>query len=706
MHPQNAIHRQSLEARDDFWLKASKDISWHLPPTTAYGKTDLSRETAPYAQGKTWFPNAQLNTCFNALDRHVYPPPYAGAPPLTPSPHTPHLAIDSALSQRIAFHHVSPLPFQKQQYRAITYGAALEYVQTLAGVLKSKGLKKGDTVIIYMPMIPETALAMLACARLGAIHSVVFGGFAARELAKRIDDSRCKLVLSASCGLEPRGPVEYKPLVDAAFGHCKHKPQGLLFLARNTISGHEPPRIDARGKAGVPEWDWEDELRLTREGVDGRHKCWSCVPVASEEPVYILYTSGTTGTPKGVTRLTGGHAVGLRYSIEHAFGMKPSDTMLCASDLGWVVGHSYILYAPLFLGASTCIFEGKPVTPDAGILWRTISALGVTHLFTAPTALRAVRGQDPSGQLMRSPSINLRTLRALFLAGERSEPTLVSFYQKRLREIAAPGFETNDNYWQTESGSPITALMLGSAWHNLPCIPGSAGLAQPGMDVRIVDDAGNEIREAGKMGNLVVAPPLSPTFLGGLWNNQAGFHDAYWSRFQKQGWFDTGDAAVMDEEGYITILARSDDIIQVAGHRLGTGLLEQVLTSHPDVLECCVVGAPEKTKGTVPFALVVARSDRKEQDVEAILKNVNEHLRAEVGPIAQLGALVLTSALPKTRSGKTLRKVVRVVTEQAAEGKSSTDISQLPVPPTIESIDAVHKAVEAIEKHFAIRTRL
>ncbi|CCF54093.1 related to acetyl coenzyme A synthetase / conserved uncharacterized protein (N-terminal fragment) [Ustilago hordei] len=711
-HPQVQIHRQSIDNKDEFWLRAARSIHWHKPPTNAYGPS--SNKNAAYLDpnGHTWFPDAQVSTCFNAVDRHCFEQP-TGAAPVTASPDTPHLAL-SPTAHRVALQHVSPLAFQTQPSRSFTYLELLQQVQLVAGILRHKGVKKGDAVVIYMPMVPETSIAMLACARIGAVHSVVFGGFAPKELAKRIQDSGCKMVIAASCGLEPKGPVDYKPLVDEALRVSEHKPEsGLLFLRRHTIKGHTPAEVvkeGGQGKAGLPEWDWEGEVKLTKEKKGGREACWECVPVASEDPIYTIYTSGTTGAPKGVCRLSGGHIVALRYSIEHTFGMNANDVMFCASDLGWVVGHSYIHYGPLLLGATSIVFEGKPVIPDAGIWWRICSQYKVTQMFCAPTALRAIVGQDADAKLMRAPGLDLRSLRTLFLAGERSEPQIVAKFERLLKELAAPGAQTNDNFWSSESGSPITGLMLSSAFGPLSARPGSAGLPMPGMDVRIVDDSGRELPQ-GQMGNLVLAPPLAPSFLGGLWRNPDRFFSSYFSTFaQKGGWFETGDQGIIDQDGYVSILARSDDIINVSAHRLGTGLIEQVVTSHPDVIECAVVGAPDKLKGQSPFAIVVAHSrvatakdagkalnSVESEEVKGMLKSINDHVRKEMGPIAQLSGLIEAQKLPKTRSGKTLRRSLRQAVENAASGKRGAPVD---FPPTIEDKEVIDTVRNAIEQYF------
>ncbi|CDU23975.1 related to acetyl coenzyme A synthetase / uncharacterized protein [Sporisorium scitamineum] len=711
-HPQVQIHRQSIDNRDEFWLKAARAIHWHKAPTLAYGPSSNTNAAYLDPQGNTWFPDAQLNTCYNALDAHVFAPANPSAAPVTVSPDKPHLAL-SPSAHRVAFHNVSPASFQTQQSRSVTYYGLLQQVQVVAGILRHKGVRKGDAVVIYMPMVVETSIAMLACARIGAVHSVVFGGFAPKELTKRIQDSGCKMVIAASCGLEPKGPVDYKPLVDEALKVSEHKPEsGLLFLRRHTIKGHTPAQCakdGGNGPADLPEWDWEIESKLTSEKAGGRSPCWECVPVASEDPIYTIYTSGTTGAPKGVCRLSGGHIVQLRYSIEHMFGMKPNDVMFCASDLGWVVGHSYIHYGPLLLGATSIIFEGKPIIPDAGIWWRICSQYKVTQMFCAPTALRAIVGQDAEAKLMRAPGVDLRSLRTLFLAGERSEPQIVAKFEKLLKELAAPGAQTNDNFWSSESGSPITGLMMSSAFGPLPARPGSAGLPMPGMDVRIVDDNGRELPR-GQMGNLVLATPLAPCFLGGLWRNPDRFFSSYFSTFAtKGGWFETGDQGIIDPDGYLSVLARSDDIINVSAHRLGTGLIEQVVTSHPDVIECAVVGAPDKLKGQSPFAIVVAHSrvaaatggeshnSVQSESARQMLSSINDHVRKEMGPIAQLSGLIEAQKLPKTRSGKTLRRSLRQAVENAAAGKRNAPVD---FPPTIEDEDVIDTVRTAIEQYF------
>ncbi|KAM0788588.1 hypothetical protein ACM66B_001710 [Microbotryomycetes sp. NB124-2] len=692
-HPQQLVNRLSLVsnksslasvhgplARDEssatsighpdaqaWWLHASRLIDWEQAPTVAYG-------TAKGSSKPTWFPDGRLNTCFNCIDRHVL----------------------SGHGDRIAFECVSVMPQRQESARhcSLTYKQVLDKVQTLAGVLRHKfGVGKGDRVVIYMPMIPEVAVAMLACARLGAIHSVVFGGFAPKELAKRIEDATPTVVLAASCGLEPKSILDYKKFVNEALEkHSKHKAPVLMFQRRD-VDGHVPEKLDKARN----EFDWAVEVDKIKK--DGK-QVKECVMVESSHPLYILYTSGTTGLPKGVVRDQGGHAVASRYSMDNTFGLSRDDVISCFSDAGWVVGHSYIVYSPLLLGCTSIFFEGKPVLPDAGIFWRIVQDFKVNCLFTAPTALRAVRREDPDARLMSK--YNLESLRSLFLAGERSEPGIISHYQRLLDKMAAPGALVDDNYWSTESGSPITAIQISRHFPPLAQRPGSAGMPLPGMDLRIVDDDGKPVKR-GEMGNIVLARPLPPSALMTIWNNESRFHSAYFERFDGKGdYFDTGDAGVMDEQGYVSVLSRADDIINVAGHRLGTSLLEQVVSAHPAVAECCVVGLPDELKGHVPFALITRATSTQAQqaNLDELLQNVNSHVRTDVGAIATLGGLTVTKMLPKTRSGKVLRRTVKELVENASQGKLD---AQVGFPPTIEDASTVDEARKVVNEWFKQR---
>ena len=545
---------------EGFWREAAKGVDWYRPFDTVFDADD-----GVYGR---WFSGGLCNTCYNAVDRHV-----EGG-----RADQPALIHDSAMTGKV---------------RTYTFRELQREVVALAQVLRHHGVGKGDRVIIYMPMVAEAAIAMLACARLGAIHSVVFGGFAARELATRIDDAEPDVIVSASCGLEPGRTVPYKPLLDGAIELARHKPKHCLILQReqlscDLISGRDTDLSDA----------------MAREKAAG---AWvECEPVAATDPLYVLYTSGTTGQPKGVVRDNGGHMVMLRWSMENEFGVRPGEVFWAASDVGWVVGHSYIVYAPLLAGCTTVMFEGKPVgTPDAGTFWRVIAAHGVAALITAPTAFRAIKGQDPQAAFLSK--YDLAKFRTLFLAGERADPETIKWAERHLKVPVI------DHWWQTETGAPITHNPVGLGL--LPVKYGSPGVPMPGYDIRILSDAGHEVPR-GTLGNVVLKLPLPPACLPTLWNADKRFHQAYLDEFP--GYYKTADAGLMDDDGYLFVMARTDDIINVAGHRLSTGGMEEVIASHPDVAECAVIGLPDPKWGERPILLVEMRKGQDLTDEELL----------------------------------------------------------------------------------------
>ncbi len=608
-------YRRSLERPEEFWAEAAEAIDWERRWDQVL---DCSRP--PFSR---WFPGARLNTCWNALDRHVA----AGNGERTA------LIWDSPVSGEVAH---------------FTYRRLRDAVARLAGVLTGLGVGKGDRVLIYMPMVPQAAMAMLACARIGAIHSVVFGGFAAHELATRIDAARPRAILAASCGIEVERIIPYKPLLDAAIAEAKSKPEHCLVLQR--------PMCRADLVAGR-DHDW-DELAAAARPAD-------CVPVLATDPLYILYTSGTTGIPKGVVRDNGGHAVALRWSLPNIYGVAPDEVFWTASDVGWVVGHSYIVYAPLLLGCTTVMYEGKPVgTPDAGAFWRVIGQHGVRVFFTAPTAFRAIKREDPDGQLIRRH--DLGKFRALFLAGERADPPTVAWAEEHL------GVAVIDHWWQTETGWPIAANCLGI--ERLPVKHGSATRAVPGWDVRVLDaehegEAGD--LAAGQIGALAVKLPLPPGALPTLWQADEHFVRTYLSAFP--GFYQTADAGFIDADGYIHVMTRTDDIINVAGHRLSTGGIEEVLAAHPDVAECAVIGVADALKGQVPLGLLVVKAGAARAPAE-IEREAVALVRERIGPVASLRTALVVAGLPKTRSGKILRGTMRKI----ADGQD------YPMPATID----------------------
>lgn len=586
------VYEQWKTDPEGFWLKAAEAIDWIRKPSRA-----LDDGNAPIYR---WFPDSECNTCWNAVDRHV----------------------ENGRADQNAIIYDSPITGAK---RTITYAELRDLVASLAGALRSRGVAKGDRVLIYMPMIPEAAVAMLACARIGAVHSVVFGGFAPNELAVRIDDAKPKAILAASCGIEPGRVVPYKPMLDEAIALSSHKPDFTIIRQRPEATAELTDGRDI---------DWDE----AQAGVEPAE----CVPVAGTDPLYILYTSGTTGQPKGVVRDNAGHMVALTWTMKNIYGVEPGQVYWAASDVGWVVGHSYIVYAPLLAGCTTVVFEGKPVgTPDAGTFWRVISEHDVRVMFTAPTAFRAIKRDDPAGDFVRK--YDLGCLNALFLAGERADPDTIQWAENQL------GVPVIDHWWQTETGWAIAANPLGI--EHLPVKLGSPTVSMPGYDVRILDDGGNEVG-AGELGAIAIKLPLPPGTLPTLWNAEDRFRKSYLNTFP--GYYETGDAGIKDEDGYVSIMARTDDVINVAGHRLSTGAMEEVLASHPDVAECAVIGPADKLKGQMPLGFVCLNSgcDRDHEEIKAELVKL---VRQRIGPVAAFKQVAVVDRLPKTRSGKILR---------------------------------------------------
>jgi len=604
-------YREWLRDPEGFWARAAESIHW-------YKKWDqvLDASRAPFYR---WFSGGLVNTCYNLLDVHV----------------------ENGRAEQVALIYDSPVTGVVKWY---TYRELLNEVALFAGALRNHGVEKGDRVIIYMPMVPETVIAMLACARIGAIHSVVFGGFAADELATRINDALPKVIVSASCGIEVSRMVPYKPMLDKAIDLAQQKPKTCIILQR--------PQVEAELVAGR-DITWPEALAHAN-AVD-------CVPVAATDPVYILYTSGTTGIPKGVVRDNGGHLVALKWTMKNVYGVEPGEVYWAASDLGWAVGHSYIVYGPLAHGNTTILYEGKPVgTPDPGAFWRVISQHDVSVFFTAPTAFRAIKREDYDGDYLRQ--YELKKFRTLFLAGERCDPDTLAWAQKQL------GVPVIDHWWQTETGWPIGANCAGVEL--LPVKPGSCGKQVPGYEVDVLDDEGVPVSE-NKIGNIAIKLPLPPGCLPTLWNRDDAYRESYLDSYP--GYYKTADAGYKDEDGYLWIMSRTDDIINVAGHRLSTGALEEVLAAHADVAECAVIGVADELKGEVPLGLVVLKRGVERPD-EQIVAELVHLVREKIGPVASFKVATVVNGLPKTRSGKIVRGTIKKI----ADGVDYR------IPPTIE----------------------
>ncbi|WP_024334347.1 propionyl-CoA synthetase [Desulfotignum balticum] len=594
-------YEQSIKDPEGFWGPIAETCHW-------YKKWDqvLDDANTPFFR---WFAGGETNTCYNAVDLHV----------------------DEGRGNQAAVIYDSPVTDTITTY---TYNDLKDQVSRFAGVLKDRGVAKGDRVIIYMPMIPQALFAMLACARIGAIHSVVFGGFAANELATRIDDAKPKVIVSASCGIEVKRVIPYKPLLDKAIDLSGTKPEACIIFAR--------PQADADMQKGR-DFDWDEAM--------GQAAPADCVPVAATDPLYILYTSGTTGQPKGIVRDNGGHMVALKWTMNAIYGVNQGDVYWAASDIGWVVGHSYIVYAPLFKGCTTILYEGKPVgTPDASAFWRVISQHKVKTMFTAPTAFRAIKQQDPAAKLMAG--FDLSHFKYLFLAGERTDPDTLSWAEDSLKVPVI------DHWWQTETGWAIAANCVGL--HPFPVKPGSPTKAAPGWDLAVLDEAGQPVGPGG-IGAIVARLPLPPGTLPTLWQNDDRYISAYLATFP--GYYETADAGYIDADGYVFVMARTDDIINVAGHRLSTGAMEEVIAGHPDVAECAVMGVEDALKGQVPLGMVVLNAG-VDRDQEEIIKEVVQKVRDTIGPVAAFKKAVVVQRLPKTRSGKILRGTMRAIADK------------------------------------------
>ncbi len=592
------IFKKSIENPDEFWAEAAESIDWYKKWDTV-----LDRSNPPFYR---WFKGGELNTCYNAVDRHVA----------------------NGRGGQNAIIYDSPVTGTQKK---ITYSELQDQVATFAGALQANGAQKGDTVIIYMPMIPEALVAMLACARLGVIHSVVFGGFAANELAIRIDHARPKLIICASGAIEGKKKLAYKPLVESAIEQSDHKPANVIVFQRDFITAE----LNQPG-----DLDWQEIIKDAAPA--------DCVPVAATDPLYILYTSGTTGMPKGVMRDNGGHAVALHWTMKNIYNIEPGDVFWSASDVGWVVGHSYIVYAPLLYGATTIVYEGKPIgTPDAGAFWRVISEHKVKAMFTAPTAFRAIKKEDPDGVLLKK--YDLSNYETLFLAGERLDPDTYHWARKLLKVPVI------DHWWQTETAWAIVANPMGI--EQFPVKPGSPTKPAPGYDVRILDDEGNELGP-NEEGNIVVKLPLPPGTLATLWRNDERFVSSYMSAFP--GYYETSDGGYIDEDGYVFVMGRIDDVINIAGHRLSTGAMEEVIATHPHVAECAVFGTNDSLKGQKPLGLVVLKAG-VECDENELKTKLVQMIRSQIGPIACYRETAIVARLPKTRSGKILRGTMRSI---------------------------------------------